>query len=322
MNRFLLFIVLVMAVGFASAQVNVTLHMTQKLGGEPFAYNSAAEADMGYSFNMTRMQFYISEIKLTHDGGVVTPITDLYLLVDPAVNTEFALGEFTITDLEKIQFSIGVDQAHNHLDPASYSNGHPLAPQNPSMHWGWTSGYRFIAIEGFAGVDSNSLNNNYQIHTVGDANYRTVTLDVGGEINGDDMAIHIQADYENLLDKLDVSNGIISHSTSGASKIIADNSPLVFSPLELTAIIEPGVTGSFSILPNPVKDFATVQYEMKGYENLFLSISDLMGRQVYHKALHNSNDNFELEMNWAPGIYITRLFNAQQLLAIEKITLQ
>lgn len=120
MNRFLLFTILAIVVNFASAQVNVTLHMSQKLGGEPFAYNVAAEADMGYSFNMTRMEYYISEIKLIHDGGVITPVTDLYLLIDPADDTEFELGEFAIIDLESIQFSIGVDQAHNHLDPSLY----------------------------------------------------------------------------------------------------------------------------------------------------------------------------------------------------------
>ncbi|MBK7304311.1 MAG: hypothetical protein IPI90_13940 [Saprospiraceae bacterium] len=27
----------------------------------------------------------------------------------------------------------------------------PLAFQDPSMHWGWTSGYRFIALEGMIG---------------------------------------------------------------------------------------------------------------------------------------------------------------------------
>ncbi len=206
MNRPLLFIILVLAINIASAQVNVTLYMAQKLGGQPFAYNTSIEADMGYSFNMTRMQYYISEIKLIHDGGVVTPVTDLYFLVDPAVDAEFQLGEFTITALESIQFSIGVDQAHNHLDPASYPNGHPLAPQNPSMHWGWASGYRFIAIEGLAGDDSNSLNNTYQIHTIGNTNYKTVIIDVAGEINKDDMSIYVQADYDKFLINIDASN--------------------------------------------------------------------------------------------------------------------
>lgn len=322
MNRFLLFIIFVAAANFVSAQVSVTLHMTQRLGGEPFAYNTATQADMGYSFNMTRMQYYISEIKLIHDGGIITPVQDLYFLVDPAVDTEFPLGSFAINTLEKIYFSIGVDPAHNHLDPSTYPANHPLAPQNPSMHWGWASGYRFIAIEGFAGADNNSLNNNYQIHTVGDENYRIVTVDVAGELNGDDMAIHIQVDYENFLDNIDASAGIISHSASGPSRTIAENTRIVFSPLELTSVVEPGVRGSFKLSPNPVKGFANIQFEMEGYGPLFLSITDLMGRQVYYKSLDNASGNFELNMDWPAGIYITQLFNAEQLLAIEKISIQ
>ena len=318
----LLFIILTMSAYCASAQVDVTLHMAQKLGGQPFALNTTSEADMGYSFNMTRMEYYISEIKLIHDGGVVTPVTDLYLLVDPAVDTEFDLGEFAISSLEKIQFSVGVDQAHNHLDPSSYPSGHPLAPQNPSMHWGWAAGYRFIAIEGFAGADSNSLNNNYQIHTIGDGNYRTVTIDVGGEINGNDMAIHLQADYENFLDGINASGGLVSHSSTGASKKIADNSPIVFSALEVTGVVEPGVVGTFSISPNPVYDKATLSYEMPGYNNLALTITDLMGRSVFYRTLSHTQNAFELEMHWPPGIYIARLFNDNELLAIEKISIQ
>ncbi len=82
------------------------------------------------------------------------------------------------------------------------------------------------------------------------------------------------------------------------------------------------MTGSFIIYPNPVKDFANIQYEMEGYGKLFLSISDLMGREVYHKTLDNTHDNIKLEMDWASGIYIARLFNAEQILAIEKLALQ
>ena len=322
MNRYFTIIIFMTSLHLASAQVNVTLHMTQKLAGEPFAYNSAITSDMGFSFNMTRLAYYISEIKLIHDGGLITPVTDVYLLVEPSVNTVFELGEFNITSLEKIQFSIGVDSAHNHLDPATYPAGHALAPQNPTMHWGWFSGYRFIAIEGKAGADSNSLNNSYQIHTIGDVNYRTVTVDVAGETNGNSMSIHLQADNEKFLDDIDLSSGLIFHGGSGAAKKIADNSRLVFSALETTGIVEPGVTGSFHVTPNPVVDHAVLRYEMAGYKMLSLNITDLTGRSVYSQSLPDAQGSLELEMHWTPGIYIARLFGDSKLLAIEKISIQ
>ena len=148
----------------ANAQVDVSIHMHQKLGDQPFGYNSVVQTAAGYYIKVTRLQYYISEVKLIHDGGQITPVTDQYFLVTPTVDSILELGNFDITSLEGIEYSLGVDAGHNHLDPASYPSSHPLAPKNPSMHWGWTAGYRFIALEGFAGATSGAVTNNFQIH--------------------------------------------------------------------------------------------------------------------------------------------------------------
>ena len=306
----------------ASAQVNVTLHMTQKLGGEPFAYNTSTQSSMGYGFNVTRLQYYVSEIKLVHDGGLVTSITDLYLLVDPALDTAFELGSFPISNLEKIQFSIGVDNAHNHLDPTSYASNHPLSPKNPTMHWGWTSGYRFIAFEGYAGADTNAIINNYQIHTVGDANYRTIILDVNGELNNDNMTVHIQADYEHLLDAINASGGLISHASTGASKKIADNTSIVFSAPGTTGIVEAGIVGSFNISPNPASDVVTVSFDIPMYEHMTFTVSDVTGRPIYTREIENLGTSFLVDTRWPSGIYIARMVSNGKLLAIEKFVVE
>lgn len=319
MKKILLHLLFTVSWFGASAQVNVALHMTQKLGGDPFTFNKATQSSMGYAFKVTRLQYYISEIKLIHDGGLITPVPDLYLLVDPSIDTAFQLGNLPVTSLEKIQFSIGVDQAHNHLDPAGYTNGHPLAPQNPSMHWGWTSGYRFIALEGFAGADSNSMNNNFQIHTIGDGNYRTIILDVSGDIVAENLSIHLQADYEMLLDDINASPGIISHSSSGASQKIAENTRIVFSPLEATGIVEPGVIGSFQIVPNPSRGMRMVQLDLPGSDNLTFSVSDLEGRILYRRQIEHSNTIFSFDTPWQPGMYIATVVRAGKLLALEKL---
>jgi hypothetical protein len=321
MNRFFLLLLMTFSGLTMSAQVNVKLHVDQLLGDEPFAYNMATSSDLGYAFEITRLQYYISEIRLVHDGGIVTPVTDLYLLVDPAVASDFDLGSYNIATLEKIEFSIGVDSAHNHLDPTSYPNGHPLAPQNPSMHWGWISGYRFIAIEGFAGADSTALNNNYQIHTVGDQNYKIISLDVSGELYGDIMEIHIEADNEKFLNNLDVSSGLISHASTGASKIIADNTRSVFSAAHVTSVIDPTIHGSLEIFPNPTSTLSTVKVDMPGYINITCSVMDLTGQVLYAKQLDGSSESFLLETVWPQGIYFVGLSSGKELLAIEKLVI-
>ncbi len=323
MNRYLLFLIICLGSYPIFSQVNVTLHMEQKLGQEPFAYNLATQSEMGYAFTITRMQYYISNVRLIHDGGQLTSIPDLYLLVDPALDSEFELGNFGVTDLEKIEFSVGVDPDHNHLDPTTYPSGHPLAPQNPSMHWGWSSGYRFIALEGFAGVDSNSTNNNYQIHTVGDVNYYTVSLDIQEELVGNEMSIHIEADYAQLLKDINASNGVISHASTGLSKKVAGNArDFVFSANLETGITSPGVEGSINVSPNPTDGVAMVNYDLPGFEKLTLSVIDLSGRTVFRNDLDGSQKTFVLNADWQPGLYLVRIFNGGQLLALEKLVIK
>lgn len=306
-----------------NGQVNVTLHMEEKLGDQYFAYNLTSEAEMGYSFNVSRLQYYVSEIKLIHDGGQVTPVTDLYLLIDAGVQSSFPLGNFSITDLEKIEFSIGVDSAHNHLDPALYPQDHPLALQDPSMHWGWFSGYRFIALEGKAGLDEGSMVNNYQIHTIADANYRTILLDVNEVVSGDNMTIPIQADYNQLFNDVDVSGGMIAHGGNGASKQIADNTrDFVFTASALTSIDKSDVLGTFKISPNPSDGFLHIQYDLENAGNLELAVTDLDGRVVYKTQLDPLQKLFTFKANLPAGFYVTSLFNNNNLIATQKIVMK
>ena len=98
---------------------------------------------------LTRAEFYISEVEIQHPDGMKMPLTDQYLLVNaknPAA--EFDLGIWPVETAHGVTLHLGVPAAVNHNDPTTLPSGHPLAPQNPSMHWGWSSGYRFIAIEG------------------------------------------------------------------------------------------------------------------------------------------------------------------------------
>lgn len=319
-----LFLLLAVATSTLSfAQVSVTLYMDQKLGDQPFDYNLAVQSEMGYMFNVTRLQYYVSEIKLIHDGGQVTPVSDLYLLVDPEKRNEFELGSFNITDFEQIQFSVGVDSAHNHLDPATYPAGHPLAHQNPSMHWGWFSGYRFIAMEGFAGPSADSLSFGYQIHTIADANYRTVTLDAVEVLNGDNMDAHIEADYMQMLKDIDASEGLIFHGANGAAKKLTDNTrDYVFTPGEVTAIQDLKSLGSIQISPNPAVGFTTLNYDMAGKENLVLAITDVTGQILLKRELETSQGHVFLETNFQPGIYVANIYSGKQLAAVQKLVVR
>ncbi|MCF8246385.1 MAG: T9SS type A sorting domain-containing protein [Saprospiraceae bacterium] len=322
-NKFLLLLLAAMFGQGLNAQMNVTLHMHQKLGDQPFVLNSAVTVPSDYLVKVTRLQYYVSEIKIVHDGGQVTPVTDLHLLVTAQEDSIFGLGSFDVTIIEGIEFSIGVDPAFNHLDPASYPNDHPLAPKNPVMHWGWAAGYRFIAFEGTSSNNGTTFPDAFQIHTVDDANYLAVTLPVSGVVDGDHLAINVDADYAQLLMDINVQGGLISHAATGPSAKLAGNMQnFVFSPSVVSGTTEPGIAGTFVISPNPASGAAVVKYDLPGYDQLTLTVSDLAGRTVFTQKLNGSQQSVSLETNWQSGIYVARIFSGDKFLALEKLVVK
>lgn len=319
---FLVFTVLCAQV--LAAQVNVSLHLHPKLGNQPFALNTTATADMGYPFQVTRLQYYLSEIKLIHDGGQVSNAAIRHLLVTAQEDSIFEMGNLPVTNIEGIAFSIGVDPAHNHLDPASYPSDDPLAPQNPSMHWGWAGGYRFVCLEGKTSNNGGTtFPDIFQVHTVDTINYLAVNIPVQVVAIGDSVVVNIDADYQKIINSLDVTGGLTSHNSIGPSTTIVENMrDYVFSATPLSGIVEPGVVGSFGISPNPTSGNATLRCDLPGYEHLVLMVCDLAGRTVLTKQLSGAVQSYPLEMEWQPGLYIARLFSGEKLLAIEKIVVK
>ncbi len=303
------------------AQNKVTLHLSPRLGAAPFALNTPVSAG-SYEYKITRLEYYISEIKITHDGGQVTPMTDMYLLVRPAIDSMYDLGTHPdITNVESITFSVGVDQAHNHLDPAAYPANHPLAPQNPAMQWGWSAGYRFVAIEGKAGTN---FANDYEIHALGDANYKTLTLNTVAEnqSNGD-KTIHLVADYAQVLNSINVSAGLIVHGSTGKAVTLMNNMKnVVFSAETATMTIDPSFEGTFSVSPNPSatgRVIATMTLPA-GFDYR-ITLTDLAGRVVLNQPLAAANSSFVFENNFNEGVYLVHLWQNERPVAVEKLVI-
>ena len=233
-----------------NAQTNVNLHIEHMLGSNTFAFNQTASNNLGHSFNVVRMEYYLSEITLIHDGGQDTTIDNLWILVDAGSPTTVPLGSFNISALEGIRFAVGVDSAHNHLDPASWPTGHPLAPKSPSMHWGWAAGYRFVAMEGKSGP---SLNQIFEIHALGNKNYHTFSIATSGTMNGGDLDIDLKADYEGMLHDIGLNQGLVEHGENNEAAQLLENCAYhVFTASGSASIgVEEEQSIRFDIYPNP-----------------------------------------------------------------------
>ena len=123
-------------------------------------------------------------------------------LVDADDDESLYLGNFPVSHLEQITYSIGVVEELNHLDPSTYPDDHPLAHQNPSMHWGWTSGYRFLCLDG------HMLSDVVQIHALGDANLFSQTHSFEIPSLSGYIGCSLNADYSQILNDLDISGGL------------------------------------------------------------------------------------------------------------------
>ena len=150
--RHILTIVCVILIPAGLFAGEVGLVINPLMNGSPLTLNSVVTANNGqYFFSPRLLRYYISNITIIHDGGQRTPASRMYLLVDVKNQPRYTIGTFNISRIDSIEFHIGVDYMANHSDPALQAPGHPLALQNPSMHWGWSAGYRFITYEGSAG---------------------------------------------------------------------------------------------------------------------------------------------------------------------------
>ena len=65
------------------AQNNVQFKINHKLGDADFAMETGAKNNIDHDFEVTRLEYYISEISITHDGGTETTIEDLWMLMKP-----------------------------------------------------------------------------------------------------------------------------------------------------------------------------------------------------------------------------------------------
>ncbi len=318
MKKILLLAILFLMLSINSfAQNNIQFKINHKLGDTDFAMETGAKNNINHDFEVTRLEYYISEISITHDGGTETAIQDVWILVDAEGTTQVDLGDHNINSVEKVSFHIGVDPDHNHADPSSYPSSHPLAPQLPSMHWGWTAGYRFIAFEGYGGSAFNQL---FQLHGLGDNNYFKTEVDLNLTASNNEILISLDADYARALENIGVNSGVIVHGDNLQAKQCLENfRDFVFSPAsETTSTIDFSEVNTFNIFPNPAKGNATITLETTQNLNYQISVTNILGKQIMFFDEVGSNSTIDINIDNA-GFYFINLIKEGHPIITKKL---
>lgn len=304
-----------------SAQTTIKLKMNHKLGSSTFTKNTKATNSKGEEYTITRLEYYLSNIIVIHDNGIMDTFNGKYLLIDPSKDTgEIELGIKTLTNIEAIQFSIGVDKDANHKDPSKYAPFDPLAPKSPSMHWGWGPGYRFIAIEGKSG---SSLNLIYELHGLGDGNYFSVRIPVTATTSNNVKVIELNADYNEVLRNISVKSGVVAHGNDAEDKVALENMrDHVFTSTtgkgNILKIKDIEVKPSFGVYPNPVKTGDIITIDFLDDKTTIYQVYNLSGKLV--KIVSSAESTLQLAEQ---GVYqLVAVDSEGNSIASQKIIVQ
>lgn len=312
---------------------NITLQINHTVGDEVIELTDGVyeQDNTAQAFNITRCQYYISEIQLVHDGGQTIDLTDLYLLVN-ANQTDYDLGEHEeVVNLEAINFNIGVPEEINHGDPALWPSDHPLGLANQNMHWGWTSGYRFIALEGETNPGTN-LETTFQFHAVADKYYTAISLETIGVINEEgNAAIVLESDIQKLIKDVTLQ-GNIEHGEGPSNAILIGNFAFnnVFEFKTVSNSTDTGIDDlpynqNVQVYPNPAKAIVNIDYDfsnaLQTNNDYSFIVTDLNGKIVYQQNQLNATGNIVLNNELTNGVYLYQFFNDVALLTRNRLVI-
>ncbi|MCT4581121.1 MAG: T9SS type A sorting domain-containing protein [Flavobacteriales bacterium] len=288
------------------AQTNVELTMTHEFQGQAFSYGQLYTNTDGKVVKFSRVQYYLSGMSFTHDGGQTTPLTDQYVLGSANISN-YDLGTHSLTSLEAFNFNLGVDAAANGSGTSNYSAPHPLASQSPSMDWGWPSGYFFIVIDGM--VDSNNdgvPNKAFQFHALGNHLLRPVSVNISATDNGGTITMQMYANIADWIQNIDlVSNGI-QHNGGSINSEICDNTNdyTVFSASPTVGFSEITNTPNHLFVDYTIAYAPTIYYTFHTNEKLTVIITDSNGKIVLLKDNLISEGNFFINKELPDGFYV------------------
>ena len=239
----------------------------------------------GKNTQLTRAEFYISEIELIRADSSVVPLQDAYLLVNVEnPRADYRLGQWDVSNVIGVNLHIGVDSAHNHLDPSTYPDEHPLANQKNSMHWGWVAGYRFMAIEGV--IDNNNdgaPETDLQFHNIGDPLYKTVRLSCQGQAQNDTLRLNFDLDYARLFQDIPMTGNLILHGSEPVNDQMMENAAHrdFIRPVQVSAAPQlPDLASQINIAPNPASGTTLIAYDLAGNAALTLVLTNALGQTV------------------------------------------
>lgn len=208
----------------------------------------------GTAYKASDIAFYMSDLRITHDGGQVLDFGDSVFYVNIRASI-FELGMQDVGQVESIAFNVGVPENLNHTDISAYPENHPMYFQTPPMHWGWTAGYTFFLINGAADSDGDHVPDApFELHCLGDANLQMVEVPNALTIWEDGTKeIFQQVNIDQWLKGIDLKTLSAQHGSTGINAQAMQNVqdfPVFTAPQTASAETLTSYTGSMRFANN------------------------------------------------------------------------
>ena len=298
-----LFIVFVILFNYITTGQNkeVSVVINHLYDGEVLNFDNTYIIGDNIPIRFDRIEYYIHLNSLISNQNIATDLIEKYILINAEQNS-YNIGEIELLDddLTLLNFNIGVEFNLNHSDPSLHDPSHPLAPQFPSMHWGWAAGYRFAAIEGMIDKNQDSIMETvFQYHPVDDSYYSdTITCD-GIIENQNNVTIFINANYDRLVENIGTDQGGVYHGIHEENGLLMDNFSRnnVFTVPENLNLNETNVSNA--VFPNPFSNMIQLNLNENSIVKVYNSHGILVDEYILDKG--EQRINTEKLLN---GIYI------------------
>lgn len=201
------------------------------------------------NLTVTRLDGLLSELALQRADGTWLESRDWFVFLSAEKRRLSASADgLPAQEFKAIRFRVGLNSKLNASDPQDWPADHPLHPDVCGLHWGWRSGYVFLALEGHWSPAPGKTGG-YSYHLAGTNHAMMVELPV--KFSGArSTTVRIGLDAAAILDR----GKVLEESTSTHSR---DDDPLAATLMD-RAVKSFRVLGVQTDLYQPVELAPTV----------------------------------------------------------------
>lgn len=152
-----------------SGELNIQFKLVY--GNEPFQmFKNYKYPETGDEFFMSRLSFYLAEVKLKNATDKIDikdidylNLTNTYTGSTPNKGFEYKIKNIKPGNYSNLQFGIGVPAEYNNKQPKDFTPGTILS--SSAEYWSSWKSYVFFKAEGLIGLNGGPVDNEFALHT-------------------------------------------------------------------------------------------------------------------------------------------------------------